>query len=66
MLHEQFAGRVAWRLESTAGELEGDAGSGADEAAEIRARILRLAADVALQEAAAVTREEAPPPVAQA
>jgi hypothetical protein len=42
------------------------AGPGADDAAEVRARVLRLAADVALQEATAVTQEEAPPPVAQA
>lgn len=66
MLHEQFADRVAGRLESTAERLEGDAGPGADDAAEIRARVLRLAADVALQEAVTVTQEEAPPPVAQA
>jgi len=55
VLHEQFADRVAGRLESTAERLEGDAGPGADDAAEIRARVLRLAADVALQEAVTVT-----------
>jgi len=55
VLHEQFADRVAGRLKSTAERLEGDAGPGADDAAEIRARVLRLAADVALQEAVTVT-----------
>lgn len=64
MLHEDFADRVAGRLEATAEELEGEAGPGGADA--IRARMLRLAADVALQEAEAVTREESPPPIAQA
>lgn len=65
-MHEEFADRVAGRLESTAEELEGEAGCGGNDATAVRARVLRLAADVALQEAAAVTREEAPPPMAQA
>lgn len=60
MLHEEFADRVAGRLEATAEELEGGARSLGDDATAIRARVLRLAADVALQEAATVTEEEAP------
>jgi len=60
VLHEEFAHRVAERLEMTAGELEGGAGSLGSDATEIRARVLRLAADVALQEAATVTEEESP------
>lgn len=64
MLHEEFADRVAGRLEATAEELEGETGAGGKDA--IRARVLRLAADVAVQEAAVVTREESPPPIAQA
>ena len=64
VLHEEFADRVADRLEATAEELEGETGTGGNDA--IRARVLRLAADVALQEAAVVTREESPPPIAQA
>lgn len=66
MLHEEFAGRVAGRLESAAEELEQDDQRVGQYAAEVRARMLRLAADVALDEAATVTREEAPPPAAQA
>ena len=64
MLHEEFADRVAGRLEATAEELE-DVATGND-AATVRARVLRMTADVALQEAETVTREEAPPPAAQA
>ncbi len=63
MLHEQFADRVAGRLEA-AEELEGEAVG--DDPTAVWARALRLAADVALQEAATVTEEEAPPPLAQA
>jgi hypothetical protein len=63
-LHEDFADRVAGRLEATAEELEGEGGPGGNDA--VRARMLRLAADVVLQEAAAVTREESPPPIARA
>ena len=66
MLHEEFADRVAERLEATAEELEGEVGSVGNDATAVRARVLRLAADVALQEAAVVTREETPPPIAQA
>ncbi len=64
VLHEQFADRVAGRLEAAAEELEGEAVG--DDPTAVRARALRLAADVALQEAATVTEEEAPPPLAQA
>lgn len=66
MLHEKFADRVAGRLEAAAEELEGEAGSVGNDPTVIRARVLRLAAEVALQEAATVTEEEAPPPAAQA
>ena len=65
-MHEEFADRVAERLEATAEELEGEVGSVGNDATAVRARVLRLAADVALQEAAVVTREETPPPIAQA
>jgi hypothetical protein len=64
-MHEEFADRVAERLEAAAEELADASGVGSDPAA-IRARVLRVAADVALQEAATVTQEEAPPPAAQA
>ena len=66
MLHEEFADRVAERLEAAAGELEGEDGPVGNYPTAIRARMLRLAADVALQEAATVTEEESPPPMAQA
>ncbi len=66
MLHEEFADRVAERLESVAEELEGGDGSLGNEPTALRARVLRMAADVALQEAATVTEEETPPPPAQA
>ena len=66
VLHEEFADRVAERLESAAGDLEEVSGAAGNDATAVRARVLRLAADVALQEAAVVTQEEAPPPAAQA
>ncbi|CAN5577874.1 MAG: hypothetical protein H0U91_01480 [Rubrobacter sp.] len=66
MLHEEFADRVAERLEAAAEVLEGEAGSLGNEPTAVRARVLRLGADVALQEAATVTEEESPPPLAQA
>jgi len=65
-LHEEFSDRVAERPEATAEELEGDGGFLGNDARAIRARVLRLAADVALQEAATVTEEESPPPQARA
>ncbi len=52
-VHEQFADRVAERLEAVG-----------DDPTAVRARALRLAADVALREAATVTEEEDPPPLA--
>jgi hypothetical protein len=57
-LHEEFAHRVAERLETTAEELEGGAGSLGNDATAVRASVLRLAADVALREASNVTEEE--------
>jgi hypothetical protein len=65
MLHEEFAERVAERLEARADTLENGqlAASGA---ATVRARELRVAAEMAREEAATVTVEEAPPPEAQA
>ena len=66
MLHEEFADRVAGRLEAVAEELEGEDGSLGHDPTALRARVLRLAADVALQEAATVTAEETPPPLAHA
>ena len=61
MLHGEFAYTVAERPGATAGELEGGAGSLGGGATETRARVLRLAADVALQQAA--TEEETRPGV---
>lgn len=66
MSHEEFADRVAERLETTAGELEGESGSLGNHATAIRARVLRLAADVALREAATGTAGESPSPLAWA
>jgi hypothetical protein len=66
MLHEEFAERVAERFEARADTLENGkqlAGSGATT---VRARELRVAAEIAREEAATVTVEEAPPPEAQA
>ncbi len=65
MLHEEFAERVAGRLEARAEILEnrGRPGWGATA---VRARELRVAAELAREEAASVSLEEAPPPEAQA
>jgi hypothetical protein len=65
MLHEEFAERVAERLEARADTLENGrtAGNGPTAA---RARELRVAAEIARKKAATVTVEEAPPPEAQA
>lgn len=65
VLREEFNDRVTERLGTAAEELEGETGFVGDDPA-IRARVLRLAADVALQEAAVVTEEKSPPPMAQA
>jgi hypothetical protein len=66
MLHEEFAERVAERLEARADtvEIEGRPAGGGVNA--VRARELRVAAEIAREEAATVTVEEAPPPEAQA
>jgi hypothetical protein len=64
MLHEEFAERVAERLEARADTVENE-GRLADVTA-VRVRELRVAAEIAREEAATVTVEEAPPPEAQA
>jgi hypothetical protein len=64
MLHEEFAERVAERLEARADTVENE-GRLADVTV-VRVRELRVAAEIAREEAAAVTVEEAPPPEAQA
>jgi hypothetical protein len=64
MLHEEFAERVAERLEARADTVENE-GRLADVTA-VRIRELRVAAEIAREEAATVTVEEAPPPEAQA
>jgi hypothetical protein len=64
MLHEEFAERVAERLEARADTVENE-GRLADVTV-VRIRELRVAAEIAREEAAAVTVEEAPPPEAQA
>ena len=63
MLHEEFAERVAGRLEARAGipENGGRPGWGATA---VRARELRVAAELAREEAASVSLEEASPPEA--
>jgi hypothetical protein len=70
MMHEEFAERVAERLEASAAELEHESWSAGHGAATSRATSratgLRTAAAIAREEAATVTEEEAPPPEAQA
>ena len=66
MLHEEFAKRVAERLESRADTLEYEGQLAGRGATALRARELRVAAEMAGEEATAVTVEEAPPPEAQA
>jgi hypothetical protein len=65
MTHEEFAERIAERLEARADALEHGSRS-AGPAAASRAPGLRTAAALAREDAAAVTQEEAPPPEAQA
>lgn len=65
MTHEEFAERIAERLEARADALEHGSRSAGPVAAS-RATGLRTAAALAREEAAAVTQEEAPPPEAQA
>ncbi len=67
MLHEEFAERVADRLEARAYTLENEEGRLAKRGiTAVRVRELRVAAEIAREEAATVTVEEAPPPEAQA
>ena len=65
MLHEEFAERIAGRLEARAEILE-NAGRPERGATAVRARELRVAAELAREVAASVSLEEAPPPEAQA
>jgi hypothetical protein len=64
MLHEEFAERVAERLEARADTLENEERPAGRAATMLRVRELRVAAEVAQEEAATVTVEEAPPPEA--
>lgn len=66
MLHEDFAERIAGRLEARADALEHEDRRVEPDPKEVRAEELRLAARLARDEAAAVTQEESPPPEAQA
>ena len=66
MLHEEFAERVAERLEARADTLEYEGRLAGRGTTAVRARELRAAAEMAREEATAVTVEEAPPPEAQA
>jgi hypothetical protein len=66
MLHEEFAERIAERLEARADTLENKGRLAGRGATAVRVRELRVAAELAREEAATVTVEEAPPPEAQA
>ncbi len=66
MLHEEFAERVAGRLEARADTVEDEERLAGRGATAVRVRELRVAAEIAREEAATVTVEEAPPPEAQA
>lgn len=66
MLHEDFAERIAERLEARADALEHERCPAELDPSEIRAEELREAARLARDEAATVTQEEALPPEAQA
>jgi hypothetical protein len=66
MLHEEFAERVADRLEARAYTLENEGQLAKRGISAVRVRELRVAAEIAREEAATVTVEEAPPPEAQA
>ena len=66
MMHEEFADRFAERLEARAGALEQGVRPAGQGATSTRATELPTAAEMAREEAAAVTEEEAPPPEAQA
>ena len=66
MLHEEFAERVAERLEARADTVENEGRLAGGGVTAVRARELRVAAEMAREEAATMTVEEAPPPEAQA
>jgi hypothetical protein len=66
MLHEEFAQRVADRLKARADTLENEGRLAEGGVTAVRVRELRAAAEIAREEAATVTVEEAPPPEAQA
>ena len=66
MLHEEFAERVAERLEARADSVENKGRLTGRGVTAARVRELRVAAELAREEAATVTVEEAPPPEAQA
>ena len=66
MLHEEFAERVAGRLEARADGVESEGWLAGRGVTAVRVRELRAAAEMAREEAATVTLEEAPPPEAQA
>ena len=66
MLHEEFAERVADRLEARADTVENEGRLAGGGVIAVRVRELRVAAEIAREEAATVTVEEAPPPEAQA
>jgi hypothetical protein len=66
MLHEEFAERVAERLEARADTVENEGRLAERGVIALRVRELRVAAEIAREEAATVTVEEAPPPEAQA
>jgi hypothetical protein len=66
MLHEEFAERVAERLNARADGVESEGWLAGPGVTAVRVRELRVAAEIAREEAATVTLEEAPPPEAQA
>jgi hypothetical protein len=66
VMHEDFAERIAERLEARADVLEHENRSAVHSVVVTRAEELRTAAAMAREEAATVTQEEAPPPEAQA
>ncbi len=66
MLHEEFAERVAERLEARADTVENEGRLAERGVTALRVRELRVAAEIARVEATTVTVEEAPPPEAQA
>jgi hypothetical protein len=65
-MHEDFAERIAERLEARAAVLDHESRLAGHSVVTTRAAELRTAAAMAREEAATVTQEEAPPPEAQA